>query len=72
MGGQTEWHIILPLRGLETVACGRMRRTKLRASRMIAKKQRRRPDRERERHIYGWTYNIDWTPMGSFGTHLGG
>ena len=39
---------------------------------MISKKRRRRPDRETDVRTYGrmdrWTYQLDSTPLGSFGT----
>ena len=53
MDGRTEgWidrHIILPLRGFEPMACGRMRYAQLRAAQIIIKKKRGQPNREKER-----------------------
>ena len=61
--GRTDGHIILPLRGIDFVACGLRRCAQLQATRMIAKKRmaettvsiERQRDRETERQRDGRT-----------------
>ena len=54
--GQTDRNIILPLRGLEPMTCGRMRQK--------AAWTNGQKDRE--------TYKLYWTQLGCLGPHLGG
>ena len=68
---RNDGHIILPLRGFDTVACGRMCCMKLRSAWMIAKKRHLRLDRDTERRRYVYTeIQIDGK-ISSIGPHWG-
>ena len=71
--GQIDRHIILPLRGFDPVACGRMCYAQLRVAWMISKNRLGWPDIETETRLESekekQTYKIYWIPLRSSRLH---
>ena len=53
---QTDGHIVIPLRGVELVACGRMGCAQLWEAQMIAQNRHEQSDRQRDINTYRDTY----------------